>query len=56
MIFEIVIAFLLVNCLFACLLWLLIGDDLLAAEQQIALAEKARDRAIDDWFRAQENC
>ena len=55
MILEIFTAFLLINCVLACLLWLLIGDDLLAAEQKIAQAENARDRAIDDWFRAQEN-
>ena len=52
MILKIFIAFLLIDCVLAFLLWLLISDDLLAAEQQIAQAEKERDRAIDDWFRA----
>ena len=54
MILEIVTAFLLCEAILACLLWLLLADDLAAAEHKIVQAEEERDRAIDDWFRAQD--
>ena len=55
MILEIFIVFLLVTGILSCLFWLLVGDDLVAAEPKIVEAEKARDRAIDEWFQAQDN-
>ncbi len=54
-ILEIFIVFLLVTGILSCLFWLLVGDDLVAAEPRIVEAEKARDRAIDEWFQAQDN-
>ena len=55
MILEIFMVFLLVTGIVSCLFWLLVGDDLVAAEPKIVEAEKARDRAIDEWFHAQES-
>ena len=53
MILEIFMAFLLFDGILVCLLWLLLADDLVAAEHKIVQAEKERDRAIDEWLRGQ---
>ena len=48
MILEIVTAFLLFDGILACLLWILLADDLTAAGNRMVQSDKERDLAIDD--------
>ena len=55
MILKFLIGFLVFNGSLAVLFWLLVTREFKNVDHKIEAAEKERDRAINDWFRLQEN-
>ena len=53
MILETIVGFLVFDGVLAFFFWLLTVDDFRNVDTRMTQAEKARDRSIEDWFRAQ---
>ena len=54
MILRIILAFLLLDGVLACFLWLLLADDFEMLDRRMTQSETERDHALDRWFHAQD--